>query len=380
MSTDDMLVPATPHCAELGRNYLVLRAGTTFEEWLDLGDRLGTVSEGVMWWVGDWWRSGQRYGERAKAVAESGRWSFGTYMNAGYVCGAFETSRRHEVLPFSYHQEVASLSPGVADELLDLAEEHHWTQAVLRAEVKRRKRMAKTERLLTTPLAETLDEPIRVTDCLTLIDSLADASVGLLLTDPPYAVTDNAWDVWESEDDYWEFMADWLEALRPKMAEESTAFIFCDADASPRLNRTLIDTGWPVLRQVIWHRPNLAKKRAGSLTFLSAYEPFWHCGNRGLNLPDEWGGERFDVQSVTVPQSNHVADPAYHPTQKPIELMQRLVQVGSFPGELVIDPFSGSGTTPLAAHIEGRPYLAGDLDERYVQIARSRIAQQTAAP
>ena len=120
----------------------------TFEEWVVEGDRLASESERVMWAIGDWWRSGQKYGERARHAVESGRWSFGTYMNAGYVAGQFETSRRREALPFSHHQEVAALPAEVADDLLAAAEANQWTRKDLRAEVKRHKRVARTAQMV----------------------------------------------------------------------------------------------------------------------------------------------------------------------------------------------------------------------------------------
>lgn len=221
------------------------------------------------------------------------------------------------------------------------------------------------------------DSPVQVRqmDCMDLIASLDDGSVSLLLTDPPYNVTDHEWDTWPSDEEYWRFTREWLGALRPKMADEFTAFVFCDADASPQMYQALVDTGWPVLRQAIWHRPNLAKKRSGSMTFLSSYEPFWHAGTRGLFLPDEWGEERFDVQRFVVPQSTHTTDPSYHPTQKPLGLFRRLVSIGSLPGELVVDPFVGAGTTAVACQMEGRRCLAGDQSAEYVQITLGRLAQ-----
>lgn len=221
------------------------------------------------------------------------------------------------------------------------------------------------------------DSPVQVRqmDCMDLIASLDDGSVTLLLTDPPYNVTDNEWDTWPSDEEYWRFTREWLAAMRPKMADEFTAFVFCDADASPQMYQALVDTGWPVLRQAIWHRPNLAKKRSGSMTFLSSYEPFWHAGTRGLFLPDEWGEERFDVQRFVVPQSTHTTDPSYHPTQKPLGLFRRLVSIGSLPGELVVDPFVGAGTTAVACQMEGRRCLAGDQSAEYVQITLGRLAQ-----
>lgn len=216
---------------------------------------------------------------------------------------------------------------------------------------------------------------IRKTDCLDLISSLSNESVHLLLTDPPYAVTENDWDVWASEDEYWKFMRTWLGMLRPKMRPDFTAFVFCDADKTTQLHQTLVDTGWPVLRQAIWHRPNLAKKRTGSMTFLSSYEPFWHCGTRHLNLPEEWGEERFDVQKYVVPQSTHKDDQSFHPTQKPLGLMQRLVEIGSYQSELVVDPFCGAGTTALAAYSKDRFCITGDTNADYVAIAKGRISE-----
>ena len=130
-------------------------------------------------------------------------------------------------------------------------------------EIKREKRVEalktrQVELAHATPV-KTKGIDIRKTDCLDLISSLSDQSVHLLLTDPPYAVTENDWDVWASEDEYWKFMRTWLGMLRPKMRPDFTAFVFCDADKTTQLHQTLVDTGWPVLRQAIWHRPNLAK-------------------------------------------------------------------------------------------------------------------------
>ena len=246
-------------------------------------------------------------------------------------------------------------------------------------EIKREKRVEalktrQVELAHATPV-KTKGIDIRKTDCLDLISSLSDESVHLLLTDPPYAVTENDWDVWASEDEYWKFMRTWLGMLRPKMRPDFTAFVFCDADKTTQLHKTLVDTGWPVLRQAIWHRPNLAKKRTGSMTFLSSYEPFWHCGTRHLNLPEEWGEERFDVQKYVVPQSTHKDDQSFHPTQKPLGLMQRLIEIGSYQSELVVDPFCGAGTTALAAYSKDRFCITGDTNADYVAIAKGRISE-----
>ena len=212
-------------------------------------------------------------------------------------------------------------------------------------------------------------------DVLEMIEQIEDGSVSLMLTDPPYFVTDNSWDVWPSEEAFLDFMRKWLAAMRPKMTDEYTAFVFCDADRTAQTWQILSDLGYIVQRQAIWHRPNLAKKRSGSTTFLSAYEPFWHCGTRGLFMPPDWGEERFDVQTVAVPQSTHTADPSLHPTQKPLELFRRLVRLGSHPGELVVDPFVGSGTTAVACMHEGRRVIGIDQSADYIALAKGRCSE-----
>jgi DNA modification methylase len=111
------------------------------------------------------------------------------------------------------------------------------------------------------------------------------------------------------------------------------------------------------------------------MTFMSSYEPYWHCSTTQLNFPEDWGGERFDVQIETAPQSNHVKDAAVHPTQKPLVLFETLVNVGSHAGQLVCDPFLGSGTTALAAHRAGRSFVGCDQSLEYVEIAKGRLAQ-----
>lgn len=72
-------------------------------------------------------------------------------------------------------------------------------------------------------------------------------------------------------------------------------------------------------------------------------------------------------------------DERVHPTQKPTELLQRLLQDYSKPGDLVLDCFMGSGSTGVACVREGRDFVGIERDERYYQIAKTRIEQEQAA-
>lgn len=111
----------------------------TFDEWVAMGRKLCASSQVINWYIGDWWAAGQhRYGARAKAAAEGifGK-EFGAIANVASVCRAFETSRRHEHLSFTHHQEVAALPPEDADKLLSKAEEESLSTRELRKEVLR---------------------------------------------------------------------------------------------------------------------------------------------------------------------------------------------------------------------------------------------------
>jgi hypothetical protein len=117
------------------------RDGMTFEEWKSDGHKLHVISEATQWAKGDWWAHGSHsYGDRAK-IAAGGVFGigFGALMNYGSVARAFETSRRREVVPFSFHQDLAKLvkaEPEKAESLLDRVESEKWTQKQLRQAVK----------------------------------------------------------------------------------------------------------------------------------------------------------------------------------------------------------------------------------------------------
>lgn len=218
------------------------------------------------------------------------------------------------------------------------------------------------------------DIQLQQMDVMDFIASLDDGSVDALLTDPPYNVTDYDWDQYGDVQEFEDWMISWLSALRPKMALQYHGLIFCDAQFSHRMPDVLQRAGWDPLRQCIWHKPNLAKKRSGNKTFLSSYEAFWHVGNYDLILPEQWGPERFDVQRDTVPQSNHVQDPALHPCTKPISLIERLLGVVCPPGGLVIDPFIGSGTTAVAAQRLKMRMKGCDIIKENVHLSMGRLA------
>lgn len=346
-------------------------------EWEKFGVVLGQMGRGWEWWIGDWLNYGTRaYGTKYQDAEKIG-YAANTLRIMAHIADRFQMLRRRNI-SWSVHREVAPLEESDQEMWLDRADAEDWGHKELRMAIGAWKRTALRDAKALKAGEVITDERIQIlqADALETIRSLKDGSISLLLTDPPYYVTTNEWDIkqWPTERDYWLFMQDWLELLKPKMAAEYTAFVFCDADFTGQLRDCLSATGWDVLRQAIWNRKGPGKLRGGSRTFLSTYEPFWHCGTRDLNFPDVWGAERFDVQSESAPKSTD-KDGAVHPTQKPVPLFERLIRVGSYENEIVFDPFCGSGTTAVVGHTSNRRVITCDTSAEYVAIAKGRLSE-----
>ena len=225
---------------------------------------------------------------------------------------------------------------------------------------------------------------IECSDYRDFLQSLKNNSVDLILTDPPYAVSRKTgfsnvkngvqrfavsmdfgeWD--HRQIDLTAFAHETYRVLR----RGGTAIVWYDLWKVSLVYDALADSGFKMLRLIVWNKTNpvplnskctyLSNSReiavvgvkGGSPTFNSAYD----SGNYSYPIPRH-GGKRI------------------HPTQKPLELFRELVRKHSNPGDLVIDPFLGSGTTGVAALQEGRAFAGCDIDESYIQAAKTRMRQ-----
>src|SRR5262249_42770939 len=107
-----------------------------------------------------------------------------------------------------------------------------------------------------------------------------------------------------------------------------------------------------------------SRRQAETSQYGGAREAAW--------TPHPLGARPRDVLEVPVPGTGTVEKTA-HPTQKPVQLVRKLVLASSAPGDLVIDPFAGSGTTALVCETTGRRWLACELDARFVALAEERV-------
>lgn len=238
--------------------------------------------------------------------------------------------------------------------------------------------------------------------------SLADSSVDLVFADPPYNIKKADWDNFESQEHYIDWSMQWIQqaarALKPTGSLYICGFSEILADLKHPASRYFKQCRW-----LIWHYKNKAnlgndwgrahesilhfrKSEAVKLNVDDVRIPYGaHTlkypshpqadtsayGKGGNKSRDNWmphpkGAKPKDV--IDIPTTcNGMGESTPHPTQKPEELVRKFVLASSNAGDLVIDPFSGSGTTVVVAEQLGRRWMGCDLNPEYNQWAIKRL-------
>lgn len=203
-------------------------------------------------------------------------------------------------------------------------------------------------------------------DCREILPQLSPESVDLLLTDPPYGMRYRAKagsrPIVGDGDLSWfrPFIREAYRVLKPN----THAYVFCNEYGLATFRAEMAAAGFKVKRLLVWvkdqHGPGDTK---GDYANRTEYLLFGHKGRRHLN------GHR-DANVLFFKRAGRKRD---HPTEKPEDMLRYLIAKSSAPGEVVLDPFAGSGTTCRAAKDLGRRYLGIEIDHRYREIAQRRM-------
>lgn len=246
---------------------------------------------------------------------------------------------------------------------------------------------------------------IWVGDAIAWLRSLPSESVDLVFADPPYNIKKAEWDTFESQQAYVQWSVQWIEQAA-RVLKPTGALYVCG------FSEILADIKLPAMkffrgcRWLVWHYKNKANL---SQDWGRSHESILHFrksktfvmnvddvripyGNHTLKYPEHpqaetsqygngkdyvWqpdprGAKPRDV--IELPTvNNSMSETTPHPTQKPEELLRKLVLAASNPGDLVIDPFLGSGTTAVVAEQLGRLWKGCDQNMEYCQWAADRI-------
>jgi modification methylase len=245
-------------------------------------------------------------------------------------------------------------------------------------------------------------------DCVAELSRLPAASVDLVFADPPYNLqleggltrpdqskvdaVDDDWDKFASFSAYDDFTRAWLLACRRVLKPAGTLWVIGSYHNIFRVGAILQDLGFWILNDIVWRKTNPMPNFRGR-RFTNAHETLiWasrepskgytfnyeamKAANEDLQMRSDWlfpictGSERLKSGEGRK----------VHPTQKPEALLHRILLASSRPGDVVLDPFFGTGTTGAVARRLGRRFIGVERDVAYIKAAEARIAAVTAAP
>ena len=212
-------------------------------------------------------------------------------------------------------------------------------------------------------------------DCLEGLKEVPDKSVDLIVTDPPYLISyatsrrkDKTHDFCSviANDNNPDLIRDVLRECHRVLKPDSAAYVFCSAKTLDTFKSFAAAAGFVLKNTIVWVKNNWT---AGDLKaqYGQQYEPLLLLNKgrapiRGKRITDVWMFDRVAGKAQV------------HQNQKPVELITQCIEKHSKPGDTVLDPFMGSGTTAVACLRTGRNYIGFELDERYHAIAMQRIA------
>ena len=237
-------------------------------------------------------------------------------------------------------------------------------------------------------------------DCVAAMAALPDCSIDMVFADPPYNLqlggelfrpeggrvdaVDDDWDKFDTFEAYDQFTRAWLKEARRILKPNGTLWVIGSYHNIFRVGAALQDAGYWILNDIVWRKTNPMPNFRGT-RFTNAHETLiWASKsedsrynfnyramkalNEELQMRSDWvipicsGGERVKTDGVKA-----------HPTQKPEALLYRVLLACTNPGDVVLDPFFGTGTTGAVARRLGRQWIGIEREAKYVSVARERI-------
>ena len=238
-------------------------------------------------------------------------------------------------------------------------------------------------------------------DCIAEMARLPDKSVDMIFADPPYNLQlggdlfrpeggkvdacDDEWDKFDSLAAYDDFTREWLAEARRILKDDGTIWVIGSYHNIYRVGSLLQDADFWILNDIVWRKSNPMPNFRGT-RFTNAHETLIWCAKdekarytfnyRAMKALNDDLQMRSDWVLPICSGSERVKDDAggkAHPTQKPESLLYRILLACTKPGDIVLDPFFGTGTTGAVARRLGRKWIGIERERSYVKVARQRI-------
>lgn len=249
-------------------------------------------------------------------------------------------------------------------------------------------------------------------DAIDWLKSIEDESIDLVFADPPYNIKKAEWDTFESQSAYVDWSIEWIREASRVLKPNGSLYVcgFSEILADLKLPSLKYFKG---CRWLVWHYKNKAnlsndwgrshesilhfrKSKQFSLNVDSIRIPYgahtlkypshpqsvtsqYGQGKSHTWQPHPMGAKPRDVLEIPV-IANGMEERTTHPTQKPEELMRKIILASSKEGDIIIDPFVGSGSTVVAAEQLGRRWMGCDMSREYLEMARTRLNKVVPKP
>jgi len=232
------------------------------------------------------------------------------------------------------------------------------------------------------------------------IGRVHDASVDLVVADPPYGLGKDYGNDSDhlSGANYLAFSRRWIDAVIPKLKASGSLYVFLTWQHSPEVF-SYLKTRLKMVNEIIWDRkvPSMGGSTRkfssvhDTIGLFAVSKDYYYdidsvripydaetkkARTRSIFVGAKWLEHGYNPKDVWSVTRLHRQDPERedHPTQKPLEIIERMVLASAPPGGLVLDPFMGSGTTAAAALRHGRRFIGFEINPEYHAIARQRVA------
>jgi site-specific DNA-methyltransferase (adenine-specific) len=240
-------------------------------------------------------------------------------------------------------------------------------------------------------------------DCLKVLSEMAENSVDLIFADPPYFLSNGTftchagravsvkkadWDMGEDIQKNFNFHLSWIKACKRVLKPNGTIWISGTYHSIYQCGYALQLAGYVILNDISWFKPN-ASPNLSCRYFTASHETLiWakkdkkakHIFNYNLAKNGNWpedqlkrkGLQMRSVWSISTPKASEKIY-GKHPTQKPFDLLKRIVLLTSNKNNLILDPFTGSSTTGLVAYAYDRKFIGIDTERAYLDLSIKRF-------
>lgn len=241
------------------------------------------------------------------------------------------------------------------------------------------------------------------TDSINLLAQLEPNSIDMVFADPPYNLSNGGFTVhagkmvsvdkgnWDKskgfQDDY-DFHYQWLEAVRRILKPHGTLWVSGTYHSIYQCGHAIQSLGYHILNDVAWFKPAAAPNLSCRFFTASHETLIWarkdkkakHIFNYDLMKNGDWEEDFIkkpnkQMRSVWALGTPKPSEKTFgkHPTQKPLSLLERIVLAATNQGDVILDPFTGSSTTGLAAVKHGRKFIGIDLEKKYLDLSVKRF-------